>query len=247
MDERRFDAFCQARASIQLSQSHPVKLAAWNSDLEPLLQFCPAPGGRRSLDELDNIIHTGQIGFMEALEALPLEAQDWIEFLRKSLKERSKHLSPTDLAKYTGVAFELTFTGSRREEKLANALARGVSVREKMATEEGGSLSAEEAARLLGMVKQSVLNLYHQGKLLGWRSEKQGAVRFPVWQFRDNGRLPGIEPVLAKLSASGILDDWGKIGFFLQAHRLSESRRPLDLLRENKLDQVLRIADAYVE
>jgi hypothetical protein len=184
---------------------------------------------------------------METLESLPIDVRDWIEFLRKSLKERSSRLSPTDLAKYTGVAFELTFTGSRREEKLANAMARGVSVREKMATEEGGSMSAEEAARLLGMVKQSVLNLYHQGKLLGWRSEKQGAVRFPVWQFRDGERLPGLEQVLAKLSASGILDDWGKIGFFLQQHRLSESRRPLDLLRDNKVDQVLRIAEAYVE
>lgn len=182
---------------------------------------------------------------METLESLPTAVRDWIEFLRKSLK--NSRLSPTDLAKYTGVAFELTFTGSRREEKLANALARGVSVREKMATEEGGSMSAEEAARLLGMVKQSVLNLYHQGKLLGWRSEKQGAVRFPVWQFRDGKRLPGLDQALAKLSASGVLDDWGKIGFFLQQHRLSESRRPLDLLRENKVDPVLRIAEAYVE
>jgi hypothetical protein len=92
-----------------------------------------------------------------------------------------------------------------------------------------------------------VLNLYHQDKVLGWRSAKQGAVRFPIWQFRDGGRLLGIEQVLARLSASGVLDDWGKIGFFLQQHRLSASRRPLDLLRENKLDQVLRIAEAYVE
>jgi hypothetical protein len=45
-------------------------------------------------------------------------------------------------------------------------MARGVSVREKMATEEGGSMSAEEAARFLRMAKQSALNLYHQGKLL---------------------------------------------------------------------------------
>lgn len=184
---------------------------------------------------------------METLDSLPADARDWVEFLRKSLKERSSRLSPTDLAKYTSVAFELTFTGSRREEKLAHAIARGLSVREKMAAEEGGSMSAEEAARLLGMVKQSVLNLYHQGKLLGWRSEKQGAVRFPVWQFRDGGRLPGIEQVLATLSAGGILDDWGKVGFFLQQHRLSGKRRPLDLLRENKVDQVLRIAEAYVE
>ena len=130
------------------------------------------------MDDLDDFIHKCHTVVMEALESLPTDVRDWIEFLRKSLKEKSSRLSPTDLAKYTGVAFELTFTGSRREEKLANAMARGVSVREKMATEEGGSMSAEEAARFLGMAKQSALNLYHQGKLLGWRSEKQGAVRF---------------------------------------------------------------------
>ncbi len=199
------------------------------------------------LDDLDSFVHRGHIVVMEALKSLPTDAREWIESLQKSLKELSSRHSPADLAKYTGFAFEMTFTGSRREEKLANAMARGVSVREKMATEDGGSMSAEEAARFLGMAKQSALNLYHQGKLLGWRSEKQGAVRFPAWQFRDGARLPGLDRVLARLSASGILDDWGKIGFFLQQHRLSESRRPLDLLRENKVDQVLRIAEAYVE
>jgi len=134
-----------------------------------------------------------------------------------------------------------------RNGRLEKAIARGVPAREKMAIEEGGSMSAEEVACLLGIVKKSVLNCYHQRRLLGWLSGKQGAVRFPVWQFHNGGMLPGIEQVLAKLSASNILDDWAKIGFFLQQHRLSESRRTLDLLRENKLEQVLRIAEAYVE
>jgi hypothetical protein len=175
------------------------------------------------------------------------EAREYIEFLSKSLKERSSRLSPVDLAQYTGIAFEITFTGTTRQDKLANAIARGVSVRERMASEEGGSVSADEAARLLGVTKQSALNLYHAGKLLGWRTEKQAAVRFPVWQFRDGQRLPGLVEVLAKLKAANLLDDWGKIGFFLQSHRLSEERRPLDLMRENKLEQVLKIAEAYVE
>jgi len=135
----------------------------------------------------------------------------------------------------------------RRKGRFSKALARGVSAHETMAIEEGGSMSAEEVACLLGMAKQSALNRYHQGRLLGWRSGNQGAVRFPVWQFHNGGMLPGIEQVLATLKAGNILDDWGKVGFFLQPHRLSESRRPLDLLRENKFEQVLRIAEAYIE
>jgi hypothetical protein len=44
-----------------------------------------------------------------------------------------------------------------------------------------------------------------------------------------------------------MLDDWAKIGFFLQAHERLEGRRPLDLLKENKLADVLQAAQAYGE
>src|SRR5438045_3726269 len=162
------------------------------------------------------------------------------------LKDRALEYSPTELAELAGRAFERTFSGSRREEKIANALARGLSVREQMAAEEGGSMSAEETARYLRMTKQSVLNLYHAGKLLGWRTEKQGAVRFPVWQFSDQQRLPGLQKVLAGLGQSGVLDDWGKVGFFLQTQALLNDRRPLDLLREGALDAVLGAAENFV-
>jgi hypothetical protein len=147
----------------------------------------------------------------------------------------------------TGVAIQNMHTGARREDKLANALARGLSVREKMAAEEGGHISADEVARQLEMSKQSVLNMYHAGKLLGWRTERQGAIRFPVWQFSEHGGLPGLDEVLAKLNAGKVLDDWGKIGFFLQTHGNLGDQRPLDLLRMNKLDWVLKAAMAYVE
>jgi hypothetical protein len=116
-----------------------------------------------------------------------------------------------------------------------------------MAAEEGGSMSADETARYLGVTKQSVLNQYHAGKVLGWRTEKQGAIRFPVWQFVEHKRLPGMEEVLAKLNVNETLDEWGRIGFFLQTHALLEGRRPLDVLRENKLDPVLMAAEAYAE
>jgi len=179
--------------------------------------------------------------------ALNRDAREFIEVLGKSLRERSPRVSPVDLAHYAGIAFELTFAGARKEDKLAKAIARGLSVREKMAAAEGGSLSADETGRWLGMTKQSVLNLYHAGKVLGWRTEKQGAIRFPAWQFVENRRLPGLEAVLARLKASKVLDDWGKIGFFLQTHGLLDNGRPLDCLRENRLERVLKAAEAYVQ
>jgi excisionase family DNA binding protein len=179
-------------------------------------------------------------------EPLAVDDQKVVSEIHHLLKDKSAHFSPSRLAELAGVAFEITFTGATTEEKLANALARGLAVREKMAAEEGGSLSTDEAARYLGFSKQSVLNLYHAGKLLAWRTEKQGALRFPGWQFAEHRRLPGLEQVLAKLNQAQILDDWAKIGFFLQTHGLLDDRRPLDLLRENALEPVLKVADAYV-
>ena len=173
--------------------------------------------------------------------------QEFVATLSRSLKAKSSRSSPVQLAHLVGLAFQITFPGNRREDKLANALARGLSVREKMAAEEGGSMSADEAARLLGMTKQSVLNLYHSGKALAFRTEKQRALRFPVWQFADNRRLAGLEEVLARLDAGKVLDDWGKIGFFLQTHGILDDRRPLDLLREGRADLVVKVAAAHVE
>ncbi len=176
------------------------------------------------------------------------EAQKWTEFLSKELKERKGgKLSLLELARCVPLAFERNLANATREEKLAQAIARGVPVRQQMALDEGGSISAEEAARLLGVTKQAVLGQYHAGKLLGFRTEKQRSIRFPVWQFADGQRLPGLGEILLRLRASEVLDDWGKIGFFLQQHRLSRGRRPLDYLREGKIEEALRIADAFVE
>ncbi len=199
------------------------------------------------LDDLDNFIKIADLRNVIKTAELDNDAREFLARLSEALKEKSARVSPIDLARLAGLAFQMTFAGTRREDKLGNALARGLSVREKMAAEEGGSMSAEETARYLGVTKQSVLNLYHAGKVLGWRTEKQGAVRFPVWQFAEHGRLPGLDEVLGKLNRGQALDDWGRIGFFLQTHALLDGRRPLDLIREKKVDRVLMAAEAYVE
>jgi hypothetical protein len=172
--------------------------------------------------------------------------EEVISELHYVLKDRAMEYSPSRLAELTGVAFERTFSRSRREDKMANALARGLTVRQKMAEEEGGSMSADETARYLGITKQSVFNLYHAGKLLGWRTQKQAAVRFPVWQFVEKERLPGLEKALAKLGESGLLDDWGKTGFFLETQAMLDNRRALDLLREGKIERVVEAAENFV-
>jgi hypothetical protein len=178
---------------------------------------------------------------------LDKEGRSFVEEVAKVLAGKRSRISPSRLVALTSLAFQRTFASSSREDKLANALARGLSVREKMAAAEGGNMSAEETARYLGVTKQSVLNLYHGGKLLGWKTAKQGAIRFPVWQFSQGERLPGLNEVLDCLNSVRLLDDWGKIGFFLESQEGLKGKRPLDLLRENQTKQVLKAAAGYVQ
>ena len=168
-------------------------------------------------------------------QALSPQEQRFIQVVADSIKREGAGISRLRQVQLTAMVLQRTGQNkaAAREDKLSNAMARGLSVREKMAEEEGGNMSAEETARQLGLTKQSVLNLYHAGKVLAWKTDKQGALRFPVWQFVGNTRLPGLEAVLGKLKASKALDDWGKIGFFLLTHGSLGDRRPLDLLREN--------------
>jgi len=173
-----------------------------------------------------------------------------LDALKKVMAQQGGQTSPLALARLTATAFEMVVGATRRaspQVRVARALARGLAVRQQLALEEGGSMSSEETARLIGISKTAVLKRYQNGKLLGWRGERQGAIHFPVWQFDDNRVLPGLTDVLGVLGRDQRLDDWGKVLFFLQNKGRLGGRRPLDLLRESKLREVLLAAEAYVE
>ena len=184
---------------------------------------------------------------MVEIKTLPPSSQKIVEKIKTIFAVDGQGVSSVQMAELLGLALVQYFPGKQKRNKLGNALARGLSVREEMANDEGGSVSSGEAAHRLGISKQAAINQYHAGKLLAWKSEKQGALLFPVWQFADGGRLPGLPEVLEKLHASQMLDDWGKIGFFLQTSARLGQRRPLDLLRDGKKDLVMQAAAAYVE
>lgn len=130
---------------------------------------------------------------------------------------------------------------------LALALLRGRVAREELKQQEGGGISASEAAEKLGISKTAVLKRYRDGKLLGWREARQDAVRFPVWQFTEDNVLPGIPEVLAILNQAPWMDDWGRILFFLNERRSLGGKRSLDSLREGTWDFVVELAKAEIE
>ena len=146
---------------------------------------------------------------------------------------------------------EAQFAASKKpvpKAGLALGILRGRLAREELKEQEGGSISADEARmKLGGLSKEAVLKRYRKGQLLGWREARQGAVRFPVWQFKDDNVLPGVPEVLAILNEAPWMDDWGRILFFLNQRRSLGGKRPLDSLWEGKRDFVIELAKAEIE
>jgi hypothetical protein len=134
---------------------------------------------------------------------------------------------------------------STPDPRLARAAGRGASVRQKLTEVEGGSLSAEEASRELGMSKVALLKRRERGRVVAWRKESQRAFRFPAWQFRDGTMLPGVEETLDVLNEASRLDDYGRLLFFLSQSRFLGGKRPLDYLREGEVGKVLDAARGY--
>lgn len=173
------------------------------------------------------------------LQELSLELQPIVVKFRKVF-------GPIELASAVSNAI-IAEAGRRPDRAIDRAAARGLMVRETIKQEEGGHISAEDTARALGISKTAVLERYKKGQLLGWRETRQGAVRFPVWQFADGNVLKGLTEVLAVLSKAPGIDDWGRILFFLNRRNSLKGKRPLDLLRQGKVTAVKRIAWADVE
>ncbi|MGV3773275.1 MAG: hypothetical protein ACO1QB_10270 [Verrucomicrobiales bacterium] len=136
-------------------------------------------------------------------------------------------------------------TERREDPRLEEAYTRGTIARESLKIAEGGSISAEEAAKAVGMSKVAILKRYRAGRLLAWREERQNAFRFPAWQFQNGRVLEGLEDVLAKLNAGSRLDDFGRLLFFLSKTRFLNEQRPLDCLRKGEVKKVLHAAEGY--
>lgn len=192
---------------------------------------------------------------MKASLAIPLdgrgledEESQVLHALKEVFEQQRRRVSLVRLAGLTALALETVVgTSQRPADRVARALSRGLTARQELAAADGGSLSSEETADRLGISKTAVLKRFHHGRLLGWRDERQNAVRFPAWQFEQGRVLSGLGDVLAVLEVHQRLDDWGKVLFFLQTSAVLGGRRPLDGLREGKVAAVVRAAQAYVE
>lgn len=132
------------------------------------------------------------------------------------------------------------------EDPLADARLRGLEAKVRLLEDEGGTLSADEAAASLRISREAVNQRRRSGRLLALSTGRRG-YRYPAWQFGEQGVLPGFERALAELSVHG---QWGRAAFFLGGNELLDGRRPLDLLRRGRpegLEAVVAAARARGE
>jgi hypothetical protein len=131
------------------------------------------------------------------------------------------------------------------DNRLAKARAREITARQNLMEADGGSLSAEEAARELGISQAAILKMYHRGQIIAWNDGRPNAARFPVWQFKDRKLLDGLEETLKILGAGCRLDDFGRMLFFLSKRGFLGGKRPLDCLRVGEVSKVLQATEGY--
>lgn len=107
--------------------------------------------------------------------------------------------------------------------------------RARVLEEEGGTVTASEAAQLLGVSRQAIDKRRRAGKIIGVSTGKRG-FRYPVWQFdaaAPSGILVGLEEVLADLTT---LEEWDRAEFLLTERVDLGDRRVLDALRDREID-----------
>lgn len=176
-------------------------------------------------------------------QILPSELRHLIQARIRALIADFSAISPVDLADATREILDemSSRAGARSSGATAQAILRGHAEKESLKTLEGGHLSADEARAFLKLSKPALLDRFKKGRLLGWR--EKNAVRFPVWQFGPaGGLLPGLEETLAALRTKPSYDDWAKVLFFLNPRHSLGEQRPLDLLRQGRLEAVLQLA-----
>lgn len=128
-----------------------------------------------------------------------------------------------------------------RRDPLAQALARGVELKERLIAQAGGLLSGEQVAKLLGIRRQSVAKRRSDDKLLALPAGT-GDFKFPACQFDDRGALPGMDRLLAAFRTE---DPWFRLQTILTPDPNLGGQTPLEALKKGRVEAAAAAIKAY--
>jgi hypothetical protein len=128
-----------------------------------------------------------------------------------------------------------------RIDPLAKARVRGIFRKAELYEAEGGCVSADEAAKLVGISRQAVHVARQRGDVFALPRGQDGWT-YPVWQFAGGHYLEGLAPVIKALHNDG---PFVQASFLLSRHALLDGETPLSCLRKGQLDLVLKAAESF--
>src|SRR5215212_160004 len=129
------------------------------------------------------------------------------------------------------------------QDGLAAARRRGAAAQQDILRREGGVLTPESIAELLGVPTAVVEEWRRAGRLVGVQTGPHDYA-YPAWQVTRDGLLPGIGEVLA---AMPMRDPWVRAGFFVSGDPRLNGETPVTELRRGNIAAVIRAASAYGE
>ncbi|MBY5892257.1 helix-turn-helix domain-containing protein [Rhizobium leguminosarum] len=121
-------------------------------------------------------------------------------------------------------------------DPLVPALARNVEHRQNLVERAGGTVSAEDAGRMLGISRQAVDKRRRAGTLLAVREGSNW--RYPLCQFDQGEVIAGISDVVRDFAAAG---PWIALDFLLAADTALGGRTALQALRDGDREAVRRL------
>jgi hypothetical protein len=134
---------------------------------------------------------------------------------------------------------EIVMSAIPDPDPLAPLLARNAEHREMLLRRAGGTLSAEEVARRLGITREAVEERRRARTLLAVREGDDW--RYPACQFQDGEVVPDLPEVVRGLAAEG---PWVTLDFLLAPDTVLLGRMPLQALQDGKREEVLRLVRA---
>ncbi|MGO4114227.1 helix-turn-helix domain-containing protein [Rhizobium ruizarguesonis] len=121
-------------------------------------------------------------------------------------------------------------------DPLVPALARNVEHRQNLVERAGGTASAEDAGRMLGISRQAVDKRRRAGTLLAVREGSDW--RYPLCQFDQGEVIGGISDVVRGFAAAG---PWIALDFLLAADTVLGGRTALQALSDGDREAVRRL------
>ena len=121
-------------------------------------------------------------------------------------------------------------------DPLVPALARNVEHRQNLVERAGGTMSAEDAGRILGISRQAVDKRRRAGTLLAVREGSDW--RYPLCQLDQGEVIGGISDVVRGFAAAG---PWVALDFLLASDTALGGRTALQALRDGDREAVRRL------